>query len=193
MAEPVHVPGPFEQQATRLKSPFGVEDCVRRLSAAIDSDTIPFGTRPVRGWAMAGKAVLRRNSLLRNDFKPVLKINVEPLDTGSRLTCRFGPPVLAMLFLGAVLSVCLFMFVQAVVTTIAHLIDGTASWAQGGTLLQFAAMSVATGAALGFLPRLFGSDQAFLLDFVTRTLDATRLPDPQAGPLSFPQPRPVVE
>ena len=161
MTGPVHFPGPFEQQATHLKSPFGVRDCVRRLSAAIDADFALFGNKPVRGWAMNGKAALRRNSLLRNDFKPVLKITIEPLDAGASLICRFGPPTLAMLFLSGVLIVCLFMFIQAVVVAIAHLIGGTTDAMQVWTLLQFAAMSAGAGAALSFLPRLFGSDQAF--------------------------------
>ncbi|MEN3953573.1 hypothetical protein [Iodidimonas sp. SYSU 1G8] len=169
-------------ETVHIQSPYGIDECVRRLRAVTDLRRRFRDGNPLIGTITEAGVRLRRRIAYRNSFQTYLFGTFSTDSGGTRLACRFGMHPLAVGFL-----IVWFTFVLIGVGigfVVAFDLFGLDE--QAGRPLWPAAIVPAFMAlfAFGWLKlarKMAEEDEEFMVEFLRFTLDGSRLP-PTAGP-----------
>jgi len=164
----------LETTVVDLVSPLQHDECVRRLRDHVDAGFGISGMRPVMGNVGDASFMLRQRTGYRNSFSTILRGAFIEEGRRTRLHCRLGVhPLVRVFFLlwlaGVAVGVCVLGF-----PVIWSLINGTSTRATMsiGNILAPVLM-FCFGIALTKIGRHAARDQQeYLIDFLTRRLDA---------------------
>ena len=155
----------FGSRRTDLRSALTPEQCVERLKGAVDSPWALFGKNEVAGWVRPAAAWVRKRSFVRNSFRPVLRLTWQADGRYTAIVCRCGMSPWVAGFTGAWLGLLVLL---TGLTTLLVFTEGFPA----GTLAAFPIL-LAFVVGLVAIGRLIASgEEAFLLTWATRTLDA---------------------
>ncbi len=175
------------KERLELYSPFSPEECVRRLSAAIDFERSLFrtwasltGKRPVAGWVKDSSFRLRKRITYNNGFQTSLTGTLQSRDDGTLIGGEFGLNTFTRLFLQLWFGF-LFVFMGvAYPIAIFSLFTHHSAMAQPSD--SWIALAIPLGMLLfGYLLLRFGrylarDEAGFLTEFLRQTLDAHEPP-----------------
>ena len=157
-------------------SPLTREECVARLSAAIDSPTTILGKRPAIGTVSADGFYLRKRIFSRNSFQTRIIGTLTPAGGGTNIQCDFGEMPRGVVIAGIVGVVILLVGVCAPTAALlsSRGIDLSPYMPQ---IIAIMVGGSAIGIVFGFAVIRFGrwlarDERAFLIKFVSETLDA---------------------
>lgn len=166
----------------RLASPLRPEILAERLKEAVDNPFAIFGRKSVIGTVNDRGAVLRKRTLARNSFQPVLRVRFLPDIKGAILEAKTGlhPAVIAFMvfWMGAVIIIGGSLFLAGI-ADLTREAQSEIPWpiALVGppAMLAFGLLIFAVGR------RMARGEDAFLVQFLTEVAQARPL-DPAARP-----------
>ncbi len=82
--------GFWQDETVVIRSPLAPAEALTALSGQVDPLFTLFGKRPARGHVGAGGGWIRRRISGRNSAQSVLRFEVEPEGSGSRIACHIG-------------------------------------------------------------------------------------------------------
>jgi hypothetical protein len=172
----------MKDEDLHLFSPFPPEQCVSRLTAAIDRErpislTTFFGSKPVIGYVTESSLRLRKRITYRNSWQRHLTATMRPVGGGTTICGsfslhRFVRAFMAFWFCGVII----FAFVGVVifVTSLTSGGSGHGVW----VVIVIAPVMLAFGSALVRFGEFLSRDEGrFLKDFLVRTLNAEERSD----------------
>ena len=166
---------------SELASPLSPTQCARALSEAVDSPWVFLGKKPVVGTVGEDGAVLRKRIKGRNSFQTLLKVKMCGRIDGTALSCRGGMSLAVAIFIGLWLGVVLAIGGAVFLASVAGLTGAGESEIPPALGLLVPPAMLAFGALLLTVGRTMAkAEEAFLLDFLTRTLQARPLTAGQA-------------
>ncbi|MEO5925539.1 MAG: hypothetical protein ABIR70_17085 [Bryobacteraceae bacterium] len=152
--------GAFNPNRFELFSPYPPEECIGRLSAALDVPSKD-GVLPIVGTFIASRVWLRKRIWYQNSFQTFLVVSIRPMKRGSAIRGSLGVH-------GGVWLLFALTYGAILVWALAALRRGD----QTGAGVSFGLFSL-FGIVLFQFGRLFArEDGPFLKDFVVRTLKA---------------------
>jgi len=164
-----------------LYSPFSPEECFSRLTAQADTSSSAFslgrpcGTKPVVGILTRNSFNLRKRIGYQNSFQTRCEAEMRAEGAGTILTGTMGATRWARYFLLFWFTGLTALAIPSAIFGITALLHGAASrdaYGKWAPILQPSFMLL-FGFALVRVGRYFARDEErFLLDFLTRTLDA---------------------
>lgn len=168
----------FQATIVDLISPLRRDECVRRLRERVDGTWTFFSLREVIGWIDEMTFKLSKRIVYANPYQTVLRGTFVDESRQTRIQCRFGlhPSVRAgtLIWLALAVATACFVMWQAV----SPLLLG-APFARNPTLLDIVIPSLVPciGLAVVVIGRLLArGEQQFLLEFLTKQLDARETP-----------------
>jgi hypothetical protein len=175
------------KERLELYSHFPPEECVRRLSAAIDVERSLFrtwasltGKRPVAGWVKDSSFRLRKRITYNNGFQTYLTGTLQPRDAGTLIGGEFGLNALTRLFIPLWFGFLFFFMGVSYPIVLISLFKPHPAMEHTQDTWPF--LVVPPGMLLfGYLLIRFGrylarDEAGFLSDFLRQTLEARELP-----------------
>jgi hypothetical protein len=153
-----------------LLSPLPQDECVRRLTEAVDPWWKPLGDKAVFGKVTHEGAWLRRRTAYKNSLKQMMRLNFADEGGRTRIDCRFGVGALVVL-IAVSWILCLAAGIAGYALTMNRAPDPTDPAALPLFLLPpMAAIAIVV---VVLVSRASGKkDAAFLTEFVKTTLSA---------------------
>lgn len=166
---------------SQLASPLSPTQCAQTLREAVDSPWVFLGKKPVVGTVGEDNAVLRKRIKGRNSFQTLLKVKMSGRTDGTALSCKGGMSLAVAIFITLWLGVVLVIGGAVFLATVASLTGAGESEIPPAiglfvppTLLVFGVLLLTIGR------KMAKAEEAFLLAFVTQTLQARPLSASQA-------------
>ena len=160
-----------------FRTAFPPDQVGARLARGVGVENDPGGPEPIVGVFTSNSAVLRRRPTKRNNIKLPLQLNWTPEAEGAQVVCRMRLPIEYILFIGVWLAfglASLGAVPGAIVALILHE-DRVAGFRRGSPFSHLIEPLVMIAVTYGLF-RVIGAikerDRAFLMDHVTRALEA---------------------
>ncbi len=157
--------------AIDLISPLPRGECVRRLQANVSSYWAIASANKVVGSIDGDALRLRKRIYYRNSFQPTLRGSLADAPGGTRIRCEFGTISLAPILIAAGV---IFVIAIAMAATLGRGIE-LRNVPLVAILVPLGALPLFAGLGFGTIwlgRRLARGDEAYLLDFLRKTLEA---------------------